>query len=226
MFRKILFLSAAFLSGLGALPARAAELPNIALGPTVTSAGPGVAVWLSLIPNWLNLNTGFSALGFTTTVKIDNTNYRTKINLGGVPLVLAFYPFANWFNVQAGAYFEHTRGSLSTALPDGRTYSVLGQTYTSAELGTLAGHTRFNPVAPYVGIGFGQPFSGGRLTFTGSIGVMFEGPPNVTLTPSNPMVLRIPGVAQEIASQQQEINNKARIGQYYPLINLGVVYRF
>jgi hypothetical protein len=222
LFRTFLFLSAALLFSLGAH----ASTPGIALGPAVTSAGPGLQLWLSLIPDRLNLSTGFSTLGLTTTVKIDRANYNTKINLGAIPLVLAFYPFANWFNLQAGVVFDNTRASLVTALPDGRTYSVSGQSYTSAELGTLSGRTHFNPVAPYVGIGFGQPFRGGRLTFTGSVGVMFEGAPNVTLTASNPMVLQIPGVAAEIARQQQEINNKARIGEYYPLVSLGMIYRF
>ena len=55
---------------------------------------------------------------------------------------------------------------------------------------------------------------------------MFEGPPGITLTPSNPEVLNIPGFAAQLAREQREVNNKARIAEYYPVINLGIVYRF
>ncbi len=227
MLKKFLFLSAASLASLAVLPAaRAASLPCVAIGPSISTTGIGLQVSTPLIHNWLNLNTGFNTFAFSTNLNIDGTRYHAKANLGAVPLVLTFYPFANWFNLQAGVYFNNNRASVLATAPAGGSYQVFGQTFTSSELGNVSGRTHFNVAAPYVGIGFGQPFHGGPLTFTGSIGVMFEGSPDITLTPSNPAVLAIPGVSAQLAREEHDINDKARIAQYYPVINLGLVYRF
>jgi hypothetical protein len=227
LFRKIPFLSAAFVATMALLSAsRAASLPEFAFGPTISTTGLGMTVSTPLIANRLNLNVGFAAFAFSTNIKIQGTNYDAKVKLGAIPVVLTFYPFANWFNIQAGAYFNRNRISVFAAAPDGTSVRAFGHTFTAAELGSVSGHTHFNTVAPYVGIGFGQPFRGGRLTFTGSVGVMFEGPPGITLTPSNPAVLNIPGFAAQLAQEQKEVNDKARIAEYYPVINLGIVYRF
>jgi hypothetical protein len=215
LLKKFLFFSAAALSSLAVLPAaRAASLPEIALGPTITTTGPGLEVATPLIRNWLNLNAGFTTFAFTDDLNIDGTNYHAKANLGTVPVVLTFYPFHNWFNLQAGVVFNNNRAS------------VLATDASYAHDGDISGRTHFNLAAPYVGIGFGQPFHGGPLTFTGSVGVMFEGSPNITLTPSDPAVLNVPGVASQLAREQRDINNAARIAEYYPVVSLGLVYRF
>jgi hypothetical protein len=215
LLKKLLFLSAAAFSSLAVLPAaRAASLPEIALGPTISTTGPGLEVATPLIHNWLNLNAGFTTFAFTDNLSIDGTNYYAKANLGTVPVVLTFYPFHNWFNLQAGVVFNNNRAS------------VLATDVSYANYGDISGRTHFNLVAPYVGIGFGQPFRGGPLTFTGSVGVMFEGSPNITLTPSDPAVLNVPGAASQLAREQRDINNAARIAEYYPVVSLGLVYRF
>jgi hypothetical protein len=215
LLKKFLFLSAAFVSTLAVLPAaRAASLPEIALGPTITTTGPGLQVSTPLIHDWLNLNAGFTAYAFSTNLNIDGTNYHAKANLGTIPVVLTFYPFHNWFNLQAGVVFNNNRAS------------VLATDSTYAAYGNVSGRTHFNLAAPFVGIGFGQPFHGGPLTFTGSVGVMFEGSPNVTLAPSDQAVLNVPGVADQLAREQRDINNAARIAEYYPVVSLGLVYRF
>ncbi len=215
MFKKFLLLSAAVTSFLTVLPAaRAASLPEFALGPTISTTGPGLEVSTPLIHNWLNLNAGFTAFAFSTNLNIDGTNYHAKANLGTIPVVLTFYPFHNWFNLQAGLVFNNNRAS------------VLATDASYADYGNVSGRTHFNLAAPFVGIGFGQPFHGGPLTFTGSVGVMFEGSPNITLSPSNPAVLSVPGVASQLAREQRDINNAARIAEYYPVVSLGLVYRF
>ncbi len=215
MLKNFLLVSAACLSSLAFLPAaRAASLPEFALGPTISTTGPGLQVSTPLIHNWLNLNAGFTAFAFSDNINVDGTNYHAKANLGTIPVVLTFYPFHNWFNLQAGLVFNNNRAS------------VMATNSTYAAYGDVSGRTHFNLAAPFVGIGFGQPFSGGRLTFTGSAGVMFEGSPGITLTPSNPAVLNVPGVASQLAREQRDINNAARIAEYYPVISLGVVYRF
>jgi hypothetical protein len=205
--------------------ASALSPPNVALGPLISTTGLGVEAATPIIPHLLNLNIGLTAFGFKDVVGSDciSVDYKTrfcipfngKVRLGAIPLFLTFYPFGGWFNVQAGVYFNNNRLSVSAQAPA-----------PYAALGTVSGQTHFFFAAPYVGIGFGQPFAGGRLTFTGSLGVMFEGPSNIHLQTSNAAMLAIPGVATAIHNEELTINHDISFAQFFPVVSLGLLYRF
>ena len=199
--------------------------PNVALGPLIGTTGVGVEAATPIISRFLNLNIGITAFGFNDViangcVSVDHTTrfcmpFNGKVRLGGIPLYLTFYPFGGWFNLQAGAYFNNNQLSVSAQAPA-----------AYAAFGNVTGKTHFYAVAPYVGMGFGQPFEGGRITFTGSLGVMFEGSSNIQLQPSSAAMLAIPGVAEGVQSEQLTINHDIRWAQFFPVVNFGVVYRF
>jgi hypothetical protein len=205
---RSLFITA-LLTAMVSSPACGADLPRIALGPTAGTTGLGLSAAVALLPNLLNLNTGVTAWDFSDTVDVDGTPYEAKFRLGAIPIYLTIYPFGGWFNLQAGLDIPATRGRVTANIPGA---------------GTVTGATHFNSVAPYLGVGFGQPFQNSRLTFTGNLGVMFEGPPRVTLTAANPA--QTPGAAAQIQNEQDTINSKAQIAQFFPVVNLGMLYRF
>jgi hypothetical protein len=226
------FVSAALLLSFIAVapaPARAdpaGMVPDNALGPMVSTSGVGASVAVPLVAGRLNFNTGFTAFGLSRGFEVDGSPFHGKVRVGAVPLYLTFYPFANWFNLQAGMVFNNNRASALAQAPPEGTIHIFGETYTAAQLGTVTGATHFDKIAPYIGIGFGQPFAGGRFTFTGNLGVMFEGQPGVRLRVSNPAVAAAPGEAAQLQKYQNTINHDARILQYYPILSFAVVYRF
>jgi hypothetical protein len=205
--------------------ASALSPPSVALGPLISTTGIGVEAATPIIPRFLNVNIGLTAFGFkdvvgSDCVSINNETrfcmpFNGKVRLGAVPLYLTLYPFGGWFNVQAGVYFNNNRLSVSAQAPG-----------PYAAFGTISGETHFYVAAPYVGIGFGQPFEGGRFTFTGSLGVMFEGPSNIHLNASNAAMLAIPGVAGRIQSEEVTINHEISFAQFFPVVSLGLLYRF
>ena len=163
-------LGLALISTFGLSHARAASLPEVALGPVVTSSGVGLEAMTPLIPGRLNLNIGFAGWGIADKMDLAGTHFSGKIRLGTVPLYLSWYPFRNGFNLQAGIYFTSNRLSVFGAAPVDGTVRIAHHTYTAAELGTISGASKFNPVAPYLGLGDGQPFAGGPWSFTASVG--------------------------------------------------------
>ncbi len=220
-----LSLALAFVFVVQASCASALSPPSVALGPVISTTGVGVEAATPIISRFLNLNIGLTAFGFngamaTDCVSVDNKThfcmpFKGKVRLGAIPLYLTLYPFGGWFNVQAGVYFNNNQLSVSGQAPA-----------PYAALGTVDGKTHFYAVAPYVGIGFGQPFEGGRLTFTGSLGVMFEGSSNVQLHASNAAMLAIPGVVGQIQHEQVTINHDISLAQFFPVVSFGLVYRF
>jgi len=192
---------------------------EIAIGPVVSSTGLGIQAWAPLVPQKLNLTVGVTGFGFNFNVNADDgapgSNYKAKVRLGAVPVFLSYYPGGGWFNLEAGILFNNNRVSYtSNYTEDGRNY------------GDITGSTHFNTVAPFLGIGFGQPFSGSRLNFTGHLGVAFAGGPGITLQPSQAMINQLPGTAAQIQSDQNELNDKARWAEFFPVLSLGLAYRF
>ena len=214
-----LSLALAFVFLVQASCASALSLPSVALGPLISTTGFGVEAATPIVPHFLNLNIGLTAFGFndvmaTDCVSVDNETrfcmpFKGKVRLGAIPLYLTLYPFGGWFNVQAGVYFNNNQLSVSAQAPA-----------PYAAFGDVSGKTHFYAVAPYVGIGFGQPFEGGRWTFTGSLGVMFEGSSNVQLQTSNAAMLEIPGVAEQIQHEQVTINHDISLAQFFPVVSL------
>jgi hypothetical protein len=142
----------------------------------------GVQAITPLLPGRLNLAIGAASWGIQDKMDIAGTQFWGKARVGAVPLVLAWYPFGNGFNLQGGVFFNFNRLSVLCMVPTGGTVRIAHHTYTAAELGTVSGASKFNLVAPYLGIGFGQPFRGGKFGFTASLGAFYAWPR--TRTPS------------------------------------------
>jgi hypothetical protein len=219
-------LSLAMIATLGTAPACADSLPEVAVGPFITSSGLGAEVMANLVPGRLNLAFGFGSWGVHDKMDIAGTQFWGKARLGAVPLYLAWYPFRNAFNLQGGVFFNLNRLSVLCMVPTGGSVRIAHHTYTAAELGNVSGATKFNAVAPYLGIGFGQPFRGGKWGFIGSLGVFYEGRPDLRLNASNPAALLLPGVTARVATDQDKINHYASMADFYPVLSVGVIYRF
>jgi hypothetical protein len=193
--------------------------PEIAIGPVVSSTGLGIQASTPVIAEKLNITAGVTGFGFNFSVNADDgapgSEYKAKVRLGAVPVYLSYYPAGGWFNLEGGILFNDNRVSYTS------NYTENGRNY-----GDVTGSTHFNTVAPFIGVGFGQPFSGSRLTFTGNLGVAFAGGPGITLQPSQAMVNQLPAAAANIQANQNELNNKAQWAEFFPVLSLGLDYKF
>lgn len=206
-------------------PAMAFGLPfhGFAAGLGVGTEGVGIQGTTAIIPKTLNLNVGFDYLHLSRSIHTSNVNYTAGVNLQGEPITVSWFPFHGGFNL-TGGLFINQNGFKVTGTPTGGTYTLNGQTYTASQVGSLTGQTNFNSAAPYVGIGWGDPMDGGRLTFTANVGAIYEGAPNVSLTATgaaaNPML------ASDVQAEQNNVNSKLNGFQWWPVMGVGLMYRF
>ena len=230
MKKIIIGVSAALLASMGSVPAFAmgvspAWLPfhGIAAGLGVGTEGIGVQGTTAIIPKTLNLNVGFDALHVSQNIQSGGVNYNAGVNLQGEPITASWFPFQGNFNLTAGLFINQN-GFNVTGTPESGTYTFNGNTYTANQVGSLTGKTHFNGVAPYVGIGWGDPMDGGRLTFMANIGAIYEGSPNISLTATgaaaNPML------ASDVRAEQNSLNSKVSGYQWWPVMGVGLMYRF
>lgn len=197
---------------------------DFAVGIGIGTAGIGGQLTTQLIPHRLNLNVGISRFTHSFHFTTDNTTFGSNLRLGGEPIVLSFYPFGGKFNLDAGVVINANRATVTGQPNANATYTINGDTYTAAEVGSLRGATHFNTVAPYVGVGWGQPFAGGRWSFLINAGAMYEGSPHVSLAASG--ASSNPKLASDVKAEQSKVNSHLNFLNWWPVITVGVSYRF
>jgi hypothetical protein len=196
---------------------------GFAAGMGIGSEGIGIQGTTAIIPRTLNLNIGVNYLHLSRSFKSSNVNYNGGVNLQGEPITLSWFPFHGNFDVTAGVFINQNSFDV-TGTPSGGTYTINNHTYLAQQVGTLSGNTHFNGAAPYVGIGWGDPMDGGRLTLTANVGALYQGAPNVALSASGSS--SNPQLASDVQAEQAKLNSKLSGYQWWPVMGVGLMYRF
>lgn len=109
--------------------------------------------------------------------------------------------------------------------PVGDSFTINGQNYTAAEVGTVTGTVRWPSALPYAGIGWGTPASRrGGLAFLFDLGVGI-GTPTLDLNASS----AIPGstLAADVAVERDRVQDDVdRYFRVYPVVSIGLALRF
>jgi len=217
-------------AGLLAITAGAAAFAGPAVGVSVGTTGLGANVNIPVLPI-LGVRVGYS--GFIYHHDIDQTavSYAGRLHFSEASGLLDWYVLAGGLRVTAGIYGGNTQVDVNGRPHDG-TYTIDGTTYTAAQVGTLSGQLKFgNSVKPYVGLGWGNPFRGGPLTFTLDLGALYGGTPSVSLT-AHCGVAAPPGssactqLQNSVAGERAQLASDVTVAKWYPVLNLGVSLRF
>ena len=101
-----------------------------------------------------------------------------------------------------------------------------GEIYEASEIGTLKGSINVDGIAPYLGIGWGNPFAGERRWgFTFDLGAAFTSSPDVKLK-ANGTLATNSIFLENLEKERQDIEDDIDFIKIYPVISLGLYYRF
>lgn len=149
----------------------------------------------------------------------DDYNYTADVQLFSVVLLGDYFPFDNIIRISAGAILNLNAGDID--LKPTKSYTVGGDTYDPESLGVLSASIDFNRLAPYIGLGLGNPMKGENpLQFTFDVGTMYQGGAAVDLSATG---LLEPSAAPD---QEQQLEDNLSWFKWYPVVSLGIVYKF
>lgn len=158
-----------------------------------------------------------------TTTK-DGIRYEAHLHLNNYGGAVDWHPMAGSFLISVGVFKDNNH--INAVADPQQRYSINGQTFTASEVGTLSGHITFNNWAPYLGIGWDTLGSTRKgVGFELGLGVLYQGSPSVALQPSGAMVA-VPGLSQATQDEQQRLDDDWNSYKYYPVVNVGLVFRF
>lgn len=207
------------------LTAHAADFGVYAKGGTL-GVGGGVGVGLT---DTLRFRAGYTALKISKDISQTDIDYSGDLKLGGGEAMLDWHPFHGSFRVTAGLTLNRNE-ITADAEPTNGTYELNGNTYLASEIGTLDGEVDFKSTAPYLGVGWGDVIDkDGRFSFIADIGVLFQGNPdanlNVNCGPAVP-ALECARIRADVDEEERELQDDAHDYKFWPVVSVGVAYRF
>lgn len=108
-------------------------------------------------------------------------------------------------------------------VPEGQ-FVVLGQVLEARDYATLDGEVTFNRIAPTFSVSYSKKFKTG-WGVNGSLGLMFQGEPDVVLRSSGPLSSLADFQAQ-VARDEAYIEDKLSDLSVFPVASIGLSYRF
>ncbi|NBD33253.1 MAG: hypothetical protein GVY17_09875 [Cyanobacteria bacterium] len=205
-----------------------------AVTPEVSTLGVGASVSYGVTSQ---LNTRVGINGFSFGVDIDETRltYDSDVNLLNISTIADYYPLKeSGLKLSLGLIFNDNNVSGVATSDQSGQVNFGGQSFTVGEGGDLSSadlDVEFpNKVAPYIGIGWGNPVQpGSRWNFNINLGLMFPGSPevdvegntNITL-PNNIQAQLDQAEAEEEEELEEELDNFS----IYPVVTVGISYQF
>ena len=172
----------------------------------------------------INVRVGINALDIDLDdEEIEDVEFDLGIDLSSYSALVDWYAFNDSFRISGGIISMDHEVDLEARPTE--SIEIGDVYYTPAEVGTLYGSVESDEVAPYVGIGWGNPLTHHkRWGFTCDFGVAFTDSPDVYIDAvggTEPA-----GFRAELAKFQDDVEDFFDKFKLYPVIAVSFFYRF
>ncbi len=189
--------------------------------------GVGAEISAALIPH-TRLRGGLNYLIWEFDSTIDRIDYTFEPEFNSISALFDIHPFGGAFFLTGGAYFNNNSVGVEGSLPP-ESFPAQYQAYDFlSDYVSISGDVEFNPVAPYVGLGWRSNSNETGWGLGLELGVLYQGAPDVTnLRVNAPVdVNDVEEVQQFLREQEQEIEDELSWFQWYPVASLLLTYHF
>lgn len=216
--------------GMAAMGIADAARADVALALRGGTLGIGAELAVGITDN-LNLRFGYALFDYSTEIEDTDVLYDADLELRNPSALLDWHAFGGGFRVSVGAVGASTK-VVGTGVPTGGSYEINGALYPANAVGSLKAEIEAsNSIAPYIGIGWGNPVDrAGRWTFLFDIGAVYYGSePDVMVSVSCGEALNAAQCAQlrnDVEAERRDLIDEVDTLNWYPVINLGISFRF
>jgi hypothetical protein len=222
--------AAALAAALWLGPAAAPAAAETAFGLRAGTPGAGIELTTGLAPR-LDLRLALAGWDQDLTVTTDDVRYDGTLELRHALALLDWHPAGGAFRLTAGVAVNDDALEATAPVADLLAGEV-PELPPGVELGTLRGHAEGDQLAPYLGLGWGNPLGGdGGWSVGFDLGAIYLGSPDVSLELDTPLPIdTVPGLRELVDEllAQEEAELEQEIGDYdlLPVVSLSVGYRF
>ena len=219
--------------------ATAGETGRAGVGVKFSSLGAGAEMAAS-VTSHSNVRGGFNIFRYSKNFTKDSIPFQGQVNFQSIEALYDWFPFGGGFHLSPGVLaYNGNQVKASAFIAGGRTFTLGGTTYMSDPANPVSGNgkTNFYTVAPMFVVGYGNlvPRSGRHFSVPVEVGFVFQGSPNVSLNlignVCNPAgsgcrSVSDPVVQSQVHAEQKKINSDISYLQVYPVVSIGVAFKF
>ena len=170
----------------------------------------------------VNLRLNFNAASYDFIREEDAGDVLTDFEWTTYGAMVDWHAFKGSFRFTLGVFQNDNQVDLTGDLT--APVDLGGVEYS---LTALTGDITFNDIAPYVGIGFGNAIDAeGRWRFNCDFGLLFQGEPEVDAEAVSTFSFLQPVVDDALQEEVDEIEDDLSFFTIYPVVSIGVSYRF
>ena len=198
---------------------------DFAVGAKASTLGAGVDLTMGFNSS-LEARIGVQGFDYSgVSGSTSDVDYDVDLKLFSGIVTADWYPFGGSFRVSGGMVINGNTVEADGKMRSDGTYSLNGTTYTSSQLASLHGKLEYNSVAPYLGIGWGNPLGNGNWTLTFDLGAVFQGSPDISLTATGALA-NDPTLQANLEQERQKLKDELDKYDIYPVVSLGLNYAF
>jgi hypothetical protein len=215
---------------------------HFAIGLNGGTLGVGAEL-VTTISRRTNLRLDGDLFNYSTSLTQDGVTYSPNLRLRDYRASFDVYPFHGGFRLSAGmAAYNQFNVNAAASVPGGQTITLNDVDYYSSKADPLHGSASISYPHKYAGIvsfGWGNaiPRSGRHLAFPVEIGAALTGAPKSVLNlagsacaTSDPAtcenVAAYSDFQTDLAGERKKIQNDINPFRVYPILDVGVTYRF
>lgn len=212
----------------GLLAAGAAQA-QVGAGVDLGTTGAGAHLTFGLTPS-LNARLGLNYFKHDFSKSTENVDYDLDGKLQTLNALLDWYPRSGSnFRLSGGVFYNDT--SFDAVGRPNRTgsFRLNGNTYNAADAGQLVGKVDFRKAAPYLGIGWGNPFNKKRgWSFGADLGVFYQDEARVSLRSVNCTIQAdiCNRLAGDVSAEEARLADEASDYKFYPVVRASLSYSF
>lgn len=207
---------------------------GLSAGAAGGTLGLGAQVGASFSPH-VAARVGIFAGEVSRDFEASGVDYDGDLELGHLAGWLDIHPGGTGFRLSVGAIFNDTelsgRASLNQLLDEVDPDDIPPGVEIPDDLGTLTARHEPDEIVPYAGLGFSRRPSESGWSFTFDLGAYYQGAPDVEAQLQTTLPIdSVPGlrelVDQALAEHEADLEEEAEDYRFYPVVMLGVSYRF
>lgn len=205
------------------VPQSLAESSRVAVTAKASTLGLGADVAFKVAPK-VSLRLTGQTLDYDRTDSIDDISYDIDLSLQSFGALVDVHPTGGSFRVSGGFLANGNEIDTVANLEPAEFYEIGDEVFTGAELGDLRGTADFDSAAPYLGVGWGNPFTRERrVGFALGLGVIYQGVPDVSLWAENPF--GDPTLDQALLDEIDEVEEEFESFEFFPVVSIGLSIR-
>lgn len=215
----------ALAAGLAAAPAQAQ------VGATLDAGTTGLGAHLVVpMETYLNGRFGVNYLKHDLDKRAGMVDYKLEGKLHTYDVLFDWYlRQGSPLRLTGGIVYNGTRfDAVGRANASGK-FTLNGNEYSAADVGTLKGKVNFRKAAPYLGIGWGNALDPNkRWNLSADLGAYYQGNAKVNLVSIGCTVSKevCNAIARDVAVEELRLADEASDYKFYPVLRASISYNF